>query len=173
MAQLQRTVQTPHGAFTFFEEDGCIVQVKLGHTGNASQDASALLQAAEEQLLAYLGGRLQSFSLPFAAKGTPFQKQCWEALLSIPYGGTMTYGQLAKQIGRPGAVRAVGMAAHRNPLPILIPCHRLIGAGGRPTGYAGGIPLKETLLRLERNTARPSAGEPQNPSNNKRRSDLP
>ena len=159
MEQLQRTVQTPHGFFTFVEEDSCIIQVRFGQAADACEEASPLLLAAEEQLLAYFDGMLRSFSLPAAAKGTPFQKQCWDALLAIPYGETMTYGQLAKMIGRPGAVRAVGMAAHRNPLPILIPCHRLIGSGGRLTGYAGGIPLKEALLQLEQNAARPSVGE--------------
>lgn len=159
MAQLQRTVQTPHGFFTFVEEDGCIIQVRFGQAADACEEASPLLLAAEEQLLAYFDGKLRSFSLPAAAQGTPFQKQCWDALLAIPYGETMTYGQLAKTIGCPGAVRAVGMAAHRNPLPILIPCHRLIGSGGRLTGYAGGIPLKEALLRLEQNAARPSVWE--------------
>lgn len=159
MAQLRRTVQTPHGAFTFVEENGCIVQVNIGQTADGSEGNSALLLAAEEQLIAYFNGKLRSFSLPVAVNGTLFQKLCWEALLDIPWGETMTYGQLAQKIGRPGAVRAVGMAAHRNPLPILIPCHRLIGSGGRLTGYAGGIPLKEALLRLEQNAARPSAGE--------------
>lgn len=159
MAQLRRTVQTPHGAFTFVVENGCIVQVNIGQTADGSEGNSALLLAAEEQLIAYFNGKLRIFSLPVAVKGTLFQKLCWEALLDIPWGETMTYGQLAQKIGRPGAVRAVGMAAHRNPLPILIPCHRLIGSGGRLTGYAGGIPLKEALLRLEQSAARPSAGE--------------
>ena len=93
--------------------------------------------------------RLHTFDLPLSPGGTPFQRQVWEALTAIPYGETRTYGEVAAAIGRPRAVRAVGQADHRNPLPILIPCHRVVGADGSLTGYAGGLALKRALLALE------------------------
>lgn len=111
-------------------------------------ESPLLLQAAEE-LTEYLAGRRRTFGLPLAPGGTPFQRQVWEALRAIPYGETRTYGQIAAALGRPKAVRAVGQANHRNPLPIFIPCHRVVGAGGALTGYAGGLALKRALLALE------------------------
>ena len=101
------------------------------------------------QLEEYFTGARKTFDLPLAPGGTPFQQAVWQALTAIPWGETRSYGQIAREIGRPGAARAVGMANHRNPLPILIPCHRVIGAGGRLVGYAGGLELKQALLRLE------------------------
>ena len=92
---------------------------------------------------------LRVFQLPLAPAGTPFQCAVWEELRRIPYGATVSYGDLAARLGRPKAVRAVGQANHRNPLPILIPCHRVVGKDGSLTGYAGGLALKEALLKLE------------------------
>lgn len=112
-------------------------------------EETELLVRAREELLAYFAGELREFRLPLAPSGTPFQWQVWAALAEIPYGQTRTYGELAAAIGRPGAVRAVGQANHRNPLPIVLPCHRVVGKGGALTGYAGGLALKRALLRLE------------------------
>ena len=102
------------------------------------------------QLTEYLDGRRRRFDLTLAPEGTPFQERVWRALLDIPYGATISYAQLAARIGQPTASRAVGLANGSNPLPIVIPCHRVIGANGTLTGYGGGLPLKEWLLRHER-----------------------
>lgn len=108
-----------------------------------------LLQAAKRELLEYLEGRRREFDLPLKPEGTEFQKRVWKALLTIPYGETRSYGQIAAQIGNPKACRAVGMANHKNPLPIVIPCHRVIGSGGSMVGYGGGLDRKVWLLKLE------------------------
>lgn len=108
-----------------------------------------LLEAAKRELLEYLEGRRREFDLPLKPEGTEFQKRVWKALLTIPYGETRSYGQIAAQIGNPKACRAVGMANHKNPLPIVIPCHRVIGSGGSLVGYGGGLDRKVWLLKLE------------------------
>ncbi len=102
-----------------------------------------------EQLAAYFAGTLQSFDLPLMPRGTAFQQRVWQALLLVPYGTSSSYGQLARALGQPGAARAVGGANHCNPLPIVIPCHRVVGANGRLGGYAGGVHFKRLLLDLE------------------------
>lgn len=112
-------------------------------------DAAPVLLQAERELEEYFAGRRTAFSVPLSMHGTPFQMAVWEALRDIPYGETRSYASLARQIGRPRACRAVGMANHVNPLPILVPCHRVLGADGRLTGYAGGLNVKEYLLKLE------------------------
>ena len=112
-----------------------------------------LLGEAGRQLRAYLDGTLRDFDLPLSLHGTGFQRQVWEQLLAIPYGQTLTYGELAERIGDRRKARAVGGAAHANPVGIVIPCHRLIGAGGKLTGFGGGLPMKQTLLDLERRIA--------------------
>jgi len=104
---------------------------------------------AKEQLLDYFAGERKSFSLPLKPNGTEFQLQVLDELQKIPYGTTTSYGDIANRIGRPKAVRAVGAANGRNPLPIVIPCHRVIGASGDLTGFGGGIPTKKALLQLE------------------------
>jgi methylated-DNA-[protein]-cysteine S-methyltransferase len=104
---------------------------------------------AIEQLNAYFAGKLTEFTLTVAPAGTPFQTGVWQALQGIPYGQTTTYGAIAKQIGRPSAIRAVGAANGANPIPIVIPCHRVIGSNGKLTGFGGGLPTKEHLLKLE------------------------
>ena len=111
------------------------------------------LKKAAEQLREYLQGKRTVFDVPLAPEGTAFQKQVWEALIKIPYGETSSYGKLAQDIGRPGAARAVGMANNRNPIPVIIPCHRVIGADGSLVGYGGGLPIKEKLLALEKGKA--------------------
>lgn len=113
------------------------------------QSAHPLLEQAKRQLDEYFAGRRRSFDLPLAPRGTPFQRQVWETLATIGYGETLSYGRLAARVGRPAASRAVGAANGRNPLPIVLPCHRVIGANGSLTGFGGGLPTKQFLLRLE------------------------
>jgi methylated-DNA-[protein]-cysteine S-methyltransferase len=108
--------------------------------------------AARDQLGEYFAGERSTFDLALAGAGTGFQERVWRALLEIPYGETTSYGELAGRIGRPDAVRAVGMANGRNPISIIVPCHRVIGADGALTGYAGGLERKRFLLDLEANT---------------------
>ena len=108
---------------------------------------------AVHQLEQYFAGELTTFDLPLAASGTPFQRQVWDALASIPYGATASYRDIATAIGSPRAVRAVGLANGRNPIPIVVPCHRVVGANGALTGYGGGLPAKQLLLDLESRVA--------------------
>ena len=105
--------------------------------------------AARAQLAAYFAGTRRTFDLPLAPRGTPFQLAVWQEMRKIPWGRTMSYGELARRIGRPSACRAVGAANGRNPLPIVIPCHRVIGADGSLTGFGGGLAAKQWLLALE------------------------
>jgi methylated-DNA-[protein]-cysteine S-methyltransferase len=108
-----------------------------------------ILLETERQLKEYFAGKRQEFSLPLDMRGTPFQKTVWEALLAIPFGETRSYGQLARQLGRPSAMRAVGAANGRNPLSIVVPCHRVIGSSGKLIGFAGGLETKAQLLKIE------------------------
>lgn len=112
-------------------------------------DRQPILVETERQLKEYFEGRRQGFSIPLDIRGTPFQKNVWEALLAIPFGETRSYGQLAKQLGRPSAMRAVGAASGRNPISIVVPCHRVIGSSGELTGFAGGLETKAQLLKIE------------------------
>lgn len=109
-----------------------------------------LFQEIKQQLAAYFKGRLQQFDLPLAAVGTDFQRRVWKALTTIPYGRVVSYKSIAEAIGQPKAVRAVGGANARNPIPIIIPCHRVIGANGTLTGFGGGLETKSKLIELER-----------------------
>ena len=113
------------------------------------QEESGLLAEAKQQLHEYFEGQRRCFTLPVAPGGTPFQQRVWQELQKIPWGTTTTYGEIAKRIGKPAAVRAVGSANGRNPLAIVIPCHRVIGSDGSLTGYAGGIATKRRLLQHE------------------------
>jgi methylated-DNA-[protein]-cysteine S-methyltransferase len=118
-----------------------------------SKDEGALREPIR-QLRAYFAGELETFSLPLAPLGTPFQQRVWKELCKIPYGETISYGELTRRIGNPNASRAVRLANASNPIPIIIPCHRVIGANGKLTGYGGGLPIKEKLLALERRQLR-------------------
>ncbi|RYY28287.1 MAG: methylated-DNA--[protein]-cysteine S-methyltransferase [Sphingomonadales bacterium] len=122
-------------------------RVKLGPI--AEDNSHAILIEAERQIAAYFAGSLTRFDVPLDFRGTDFQKSVWAALLTIPFGETRSYGEIAQQIGRPKASRAVGAANGRNPISIIAPCHRVIGATGALTGFAGGLAAKELLLRLE------------------------
>ena len=108
-----------------------------------------VLLETERQLNEYFAGNRDKFSVRFQFNGTEFQKEVWQALATIPFGKTLSYGEIARQIGRPKAVRAVGAAIGRNPLSIIVPCHRVIGSDGKLTGFAGGLETKASLLRIE------------------------
>lgn len=142
-----RAIKTPIGPLTLEADENAVTAIRFSAGG--AQDASPLLDAAEAQLREYFAGARRTFDLPLAPHGTAFQQRVWAALRAIPYGETRTYGELAAAIGNPSASRAVGMANHRNPIPIIIPCHRVIGANGTLTGYAGGLEIKRRLLALE------------------------
>jgi methylated-DNA-[protein]-cysteine S-methyltransferase len=118
------------------------------------QEDPAPLRSAIDQLHAYFAGNLETFDLALAPEGTPFQRTVWRELCEIPFGKTISYGELAQRIGNPKASRAVGLANGSNPLPIVIPCHRVIGSNGKLTGYGGGLPIKEKLIALERRQLR-------------------
>ncbi len=147
----RKTIQSPLGSLTLVEEDGALVQLSFdGYTVLESEEVdSPLLREAERQVASYFAGQLQVFSLPLCTRGTPFQEKVWCALQKIPYGETRTYGELAAMIGQPTAARAVGGANHRNPLAIIIPCHRVVAAHGGLGGYGGGLDKKQWLLALE------------------------
>ncbi len=139
------------GEIWLCEEDGALTRVAL--PGEAAPDGETrqtpLLAKAAAQLTEYFTGRRASFDLPLAPVGTEFQRAVWAALAAIPAGETRSYGDIARAVGRPKASRAVGAANHKNPLPIVIPCHRVIGTNGAMVGYGGGLKLKEKLLKLE------------------------
>lgn len=143
------TLDTPVGPLWVAVDDaGAVTAVQFGEPA-ALADPSAASEAAADQLREYFAGDRTDFSLPLAASGTPFQQRVWTALREIPYGTTWSYGQLAARIGQPSASRAVGLANGRNPIAIVVPCHRVIGASGALTGYAGGVGRKRWLLDHE------------------------
>lgn len=146
------TMQSPIGLLTIEETDGAITALRFGGE-TVSPPPTPLLQRAAQQLTEYFAAQRRTFALPLRPQGTAFQQAAWSALCDIPYGQTRTYAQQAAAIGRPKACRAVGMANHCNPLPLFIPCHRVIGAGGKLTGYAGGLAVKRFLLELEQASA--------------------
>lgn len=144
-------IETPIGPLTIVACDQGITAINFSAaTGMAGAPGEhPLLSEAVRQLREYFAGNLHSFDLPILLEGTAFQKSVWEVLVGIPYGETISYGEQARRLGNPAAVRAVGLANGRNPVPIVVPCHRVIGANGTLTGYAGGLAIKETLLTLE------------------------
>ena len=144
---------TPAGPLTVTAAGEAVTAVRFGVFGPACESVEELplvLRQAVEELREYFAGTRRAFTLPLAPAGTPFQQEVWAALREIPYGETRTYGQIAARIGRPKACRAVGMANNRNPIGIVVPCHRVVGASGALVGYAAGLAVKESLLRLER-----------------------
>lgn len=145
---------TPLGTMALAEEDGAITHLYLPGrpTPRISSHPTPLLLEGERQLLEYLSGQRKVFDLPLSPQGTPFQKRVWQALEAIPWGETQTYRDIAQAVDSPRGFRAVGMANHHNPIPIFIPCHRVVGADGSLTGYAGGLELKKALLSLEGRT---------------------
>ncbi len=139
------------GKITVACEGEVIVRISFGEDirDGEKQMGNERTGRAFEELEEYFQGKRREFDLPLSPEGTEFQRRVWAALREIPYGETRSYSEIAEQVGNPKAVRAVGMANHRNPIAIMIPCHRVIGKNGSLTGYAGGLSLKEKLLKLE------------------------
>jgi len=152
-------VDGPLGPMTVVGQDDALAGLYLSDQRHLPPDDrfgdrdDATLPGLQDQLRAYFAGELQTFDVGLAPLGTPFQEQVWAALRKVPYGSTTTYGALAAAIGRPTAVRAVGSANGRNPYCLVVPCHRVVGAAGALTGYAGGLERKRFLLELERSAA--------------------
>ncbi|HHD56819.1 MAG TPA: methylated-DNA--[protein]-cysteine S-methyltransferase [Desulfobulbaceae bacterium] len=147
-------LQTPIGRMQLFADDRALHVLTFPNTGNSMPQAEQapdhpLLKRAKLQLKEYFNGSRQEFDLPLAPEGTAFQQAVWDLMQKIPYGRTSTYGALAAQLGNANKARAVGGAANKNPLPIIIPCHRVMGASGSLTGFAGGLETKQFLLDLE------------------------
>jgi len=142
-----KLVASERGLAAILWENDHPARVRLGDSVEKG-DHPVLVEAAR-QLNDYFAGKLRKFSIALDFKGTPFQQQVWQALLKIPFGQTRTYGQIAQEIGRPAAVRAVGAANGKNPISIIAACHRVIGSNGKLTGFAGGLDVKAVLLELE------------------------
>jgi methylated-DNA-[protein]-cysteine S-methyltransferase len=153
-------IESPVGPLLLVADDAGMRRIefvngrKPGQTDPQWHDDAELLRETIRQLRAYFAGELESFDLRLAPEGTPFQIAVWKRLCEIPYGETISYGELARRLGNPNASRAVGLANGANPIPIVIPCHRVIGSNGKLTGYGGGLPIKEKLLALERRQLR-------------------
>lgn len=139
----------PIGTLCIEEANDCITGLYRDNTVGKDEVETDVIREAYRQLTEYFAGKRQSFDLPIQLKGTEFQRKVWEALQTIPYGETRSYGEIAKQVGSPKAGRAVGGANHNNPVMIIVPCHRVIGANGSLTGFGGGLDMKAFLLALE------------------------
>jgi len=158
MGLVYKTVRSPVGKLKLVAIDKGLVAIlweneKSGRVPLSElqkNDRHPILLKTEQQLNEYFAGQRKQFSIALDMRGTRFQKNVWDALLAIPFGETRSYGQLAKQLGNPNASRAVGAANGRNPLSIIVPCHRVIGSSGKLTGFAGGLETKAHLLSLEK-----------------------
>ena len=150
-----RIVDSPVGLLTVAGQGDCLTNLVMEDAAHPPSDASQWVEDAGAlpdvvaQLAAYFAGERTGFDVALRPAGTNFQQRVWDALSEIPYGETRTYGEIARQIGQPGAARAVGLANGRNPIPVIVPCHRVIGANGALAGYAGGLRAKRALLDLE------------------------
>lgn len=145
--------QSDIGKIALADDGKAITNLFFGEPKNSlifTERQTPLIIMAYEQLTEYFNGKRQTFSLPLEMRGTVFQRMVWNALLTIPYGEMCSYQEIAQRIGSPKAFRAVGLANNRNPLPIFVPCHRVIGKNGTLVGYGGGLPIKEQLLALEK-----------------------
>jgi len=153
-----KTTESPLGRLKLVASDKGLVAIlwekdnprRVPLSNLVENDQHPVLVETQRQLEEYFAGKRKSFSIALDMRGTRFQKEVWEALLAIPYGETRSYGQLAKQLGKPRATRAVGAANGRNPVSIIVPCHRVVGSSGKLTGFAGGLEAKAHLLSLER-----------------------
>ncbi|MEM8875562.1 MAG: methylated-DNA--[protein]-cysteine S-methyltransferase [Planctomycetota bacterium] len=151
-------IETPIGRFVAVAKDGAVTSLTRAVSPAATRQGSEspVIHELGAQLAAYFDGKLHAFDLPLAPKGTPFQQTVWAELLKIPFGQTLTYGDIADRLGKHGASRAVGAANGANPIPIVIPCHRVVAAGGKIGGYSGGGPdVKRKLLGLEQGSLFP------------------
>ncbi|MGW0883906.1 methylated-DNA--[protein]-cysteine S-methyltransferase [Streptomyces sp. NPDC002671] len=164
-------IESPYGPLTLVADDGILCGLYMADQRHRPSEETfgmgvpprersrawgrgdTLFAEAEEQLTAYFAGELKDFSLELRLHGTPFQRSVWDQLIRIPYGETRSYGELADALGNPGASRAVGLANGKNPIGIIVPCHRVIGASGSLTGYGGGLDRKRRLLDFERGAA--------------------
>ena len=147
-----KAIHTPIGMVILNERNGAICAICLARESDerpADSAATPVLEQAAQEIAEYFAGKRTAFTFPMRAQGTPFQTAVWDALLHIPFGETKTYGQIAAEVDNPKGSRAVGMACNKNPIMIAVPCHRVVGAGGALTGYAGGLSVKEKLLKLE------------------------
>ena len=152
-------IDSPYGPLTLVADDGILCGLYMTEQRHRPPEESfgardeTLFAEAEEQLEAYFSGDLKEFTLELHLNGTPFQRTVWDQLREIPYGETRSYGELAAALGNPSASRAVGLANGRNPIGIIVPCHRVVGANGSLTGYGGGLDRKQRLLDFESGTA--------------------
>jgi len=153
---LHRRIESPVGPLLIAGNDAGLQLIEFhaprhptAHGDGWREGDHAVLRQAQAQLAEYFAGQRRDFDLPLAPHGTEFQREVWWELANIPFGGTISYAELALRVGRPTATRAVGVANGRNPLPIVLPCHRVIGADGSLTGFGGGLPTKQFLLQLE------------------------
>lgn len=152
-------LETELGRLYLEEDDGALVRLTGAPEDNVEQESDPggvirlqetdFLRQACEQVREFMSGKRREFSLPIRMEGTPFQKKVWEALRRIPYGETRTYGEIAAEVGSSGGARAVGQACNRNPIMVVVPCHRVVGRGGALVGFGAGLPIKEKLLALE------------------------
>lgn len=150
---ISSTHKSPIGTLTLVSDGEALVYLEFENNKYPApkfpKGEDAIIKQAKKELDLYFAGKLKDFTVPVKPEGTEFQRACWKALTKIPYGATRSYGEQATKIGKPKAVRAVGLANGRNPIPIIIPCHRVIGANGSLTGFGGGLPTKQFLLELE------------------------
>ncbi|MFD4611215.1 methylated-DNA--[protein]-cysteine S-methyltransferase [Streptomyces sp. NPDC058440] len=152
-------IDSPYDLLTLVADDGVLCGLYMTEQRHRPPEESfgepddAPFGEAVEQLEAYFGSELKEFTVPLRLHGTQFQRSVWDQLRKIPYGETRSYGDLATALGKPGASRAVGLANGKNPVGIIVPCHRVIGTGGSLTGYGGGLPRKQRLLDFERGAA--------------------
>ena len=146
----RKLIQSPLGPLTLTVSEAALTGIIFGDIQQDSADTPApLLEQAARELTEYFAGERRDFTVPLAPEGTAFQKSVWAELRKVPYGETASYKDIAVRLGKPGAAIAVGQANSRNPIPIIIPCHRIIGSGGQMVGYTGGLHIKRTLLALE------------------------
>ena len=144
-------IAAPVGKIIVMADDEAVTHIELSakHRPAGKPKLNAVLTRAQKQLVEYFTGKRENFDLPLKPEGTAFQQKVWKALAKIPFGQTRSYGQIAKAVNSPAASRAVGAACGRNPLPIVIPCHRVVGSTGSLTGFGGGLSMKEWLLKHE------------------------
>jgi len=160
---LYRSIDSPVGLLTLAGQGDCLTNLVMKDTAHPPSDRSSWVEDAAAfpeivaQLAAYFAGERTGFDVALCPVGTSFQRRVWDELSEIPYGETRSYGEIACRIGQPGAARAVGLANGRNPIAVIVPCHRVVGANGALTGYAGGLPAKRALLDLEARTRRHGA----------------